>query len=215
MDGNDQYGDCFEATIAHGDNTFTGANGLESTYSVSALISQYEAASGGDNGLDEGQAMALWKAGVAGNTQAVIYDYLDIDPTDPEAMVSAIGNFGGVAFTLSLPDAWINGFDPDGSTIWDVPATPDDANGHAVFINGVLANGNYHVETWGSSCQITPAGVAAVEPAATVVFSPRWFDAATGIDPTGANYADKAALWQQVGGNSVPPWIPQPTRKKG
>ena len=208
MDWNDQLGDCFEAAICHGDNTLTGANGLESVFDQAAIKAQYTAASGGDNGLDEGQAMGLWKVGVAGDKQAVIYDYLDIDATDAEVMQSAIANFGGIAFTFSVPDAWISSFNADGSTIWDAPATPDENNGHAVWLNGVLANGNYHLITWGSSCQITQAGINAVEPGATVVFSPRWFNPTTGLDPSGVHYDVKAALWTQLGGAALPPWIP-------
>src|ERR1700729_1582285 len=38
----------------HGDNTFTGNAGVESTFDESILESDYEQLSGGDNGLDEG-----------------------------------------------------------------------------------------------------------------------------------------------------------------
>ena len=212
MYGNNQFGDCGAAMAAHGDNTFTGNVGPASMFNLNDLVAQYEQYSGGDNGLSEQDVVALWKNGIAGNKSAVIYDALDLNPTQADVAHSAIDNFFGLCLGLSLPDAWINSFVPGGTTVWDAPAVPNENNGHFVWINGVDAQGRYHVETWGSSVWLTQAGFDLCEPSIFCVFSPRFFGA-NGLDPTGANYALKSALWAFVGGSVIvqPGPVPTPT----
>src|SRR5579872_1086756 len=141
MDGNDQYGDCMYAAACHADNTFTGNNGQESTFDLQAIIQNYIRLSGGDNGLDEGTLISGWKGGLANVVDAKILDALDIDPTNPQLVQTAIYLFGGVLFMLDVPDAWINSFKPGG--VWDAPARADRNNGHGVWWNGVDAGGRY------------------------------------------------------------------------
>ena len=203
IDGNDTLGDCGEAMAAHADNTFTGNTGTESVFDVTALEAQYEQVSGGDNGLSEDDVVnAIWKKGIAGNTQAIIYDALDVDPTDTQLVQAAIHLFGGLCFAFDVPDAWINSFKT--GVVWDVPATADQNNGHFVWWNGVDARGYYKVQTWGTWCWLTPAGVGVCDPSAFVVFSPRWFNA-QGIAPNGMSYDQLANLWVSGGGKALPP----------
>lgn len=203
MDGNDTYGDCMEAAAAHADNTFTGNAGTESQLAESALVQQYLAASGGDNGLDEQTLLnSCWKPGLGGVAAATYLDALDIDPTNAQLMQAAVNLFGGSLFMLDVPDAWVQNFDT--GAVWDAPATADQNNGHGVWWNGVDENGNYNVITWGSHCWITPAGVKVCDPSAFIVFSLRWFNS-QGIAPNGMSYAQLAALWVQCGGNALPP----------
>lgn len=208
--GNDRWGDCGAAMIAHADQTYTGANGAESTFNTNALVNQYLARSGGDNGLDEADVIAIGKAGIAGDPQAVIYDAIDIDPGDHAGLQAAIQQYGGVWLAMSCPDEWINDFDPAGGTVFDAaPANPN--NGHYVLLNGVDAKGRYRLQTWGSWAWLTPSGLDGCQPQTTVAFSPRWFGA-KGVDPTGATYAAKARLWAALGGNALPPGpTPAPT----
>jgi hypothetical protein len=208
MYGNDRLGDCMYAAAAHGDNTFTGNTGAESTFDEATLERDYERLSGGDNGLDEGTLIEGWKAGIAGLSAANILDTLDIDTTDPATMRAAIYLFGGVLFMLDVPDPWCNTADGE---FWDVPATADQNNGHGTFINGVDASGNYHLLTWGGYRKLTPAGLQACDPSGFVVFSLRWFNA-QGYAPNGLHYTQLAAMWTAAGGKPLPASsFPEPT----
>jgi hypothetical protein len=159
------------------------------------------ALSGGDNGLlNEGKIIGAWEHGLANTPAASILDALDLDPTDASSMQAAIYFFGGVFFTLAVPDAWAQSFETD--AVWDAPATPGD-QGHAIWWNGVNVEGHYKLQTWGTHGWITPAGVAACDPSCFVVFSLRWFNN-KGMAPNGMTYAQLAALWVQFGGNPIP-----------
>ena len=209
MDGNDQYGDCMYAAACHGDNTFTGNNGTESTFSLSTIIQDYTQLSGGDNGLDEGQIVGAWQQGLAGVPAANIVSQLDTDPTNVALIQSLIYLFGGYFFMLSVPDQWIQDASP--GAIWDAPAQADPANGHGVWLNGVDARGYYHLQTWGTYVWLTPAGLMQCDPSGFAVFSLRWFNSA-GYAPNGLHYTQLAALWTAAGGSPVPPSpFPPPT----
>lgn len=204
MDLNDALGICMIAAAAHGDNTFTGANGAESFFDLPTLKTEYLTLSGGDNGLDEGQLIGEWKKGIGGIPAAHILDAIDIDPNDAPLMQATTNDFGGVIFMLALPDPWINNFTGNGEDVWDSPATADQQNGHGVWINGVDINSRYKVRTWGSSVWLTKAGVAVCDPSAFAVFSLRWFNAA-GYAPNGKHYVELAVTWHQRGGMVLPP----------
>ncbi len=218
IDGNDKLGDCGEAMACHVDNVLTlRATGSASTFSQSAIEAQYMKVSGGDNGLDEQQVTEqIWAppSGIAGASPpgAVLYDHLDLVTLDAPTVQGAIGSQGFVCMAFSVPDAWINSFDPDGGAIWDAPAVPDPNNGHFVALVGVLANGNYILLTWGSWVELTPAGLQVCDAELFTGFSPRAFNPSTGIDFNGDTYASKAALWVSMGGNTLPPSpFPTPT----
>ncbi len=203
--GNDKYGICGGAMAAHGDQTFTGVNGNESDFDLNKLIAQYLSVSGGDRGLTEDMVInQIWKQGIAGNRDAIIYDAIDLNP-DPASIASAIANYGVVCLGMSVPDRWISAFAWNGGAIWDGPANPNPRYGHYVLLNGVDAKGRFRVQTWGSWAWLTPLGLASCDPDAFTVFSPRWFHPKSGIDPTGASYEEKAALWIRLGGQKLPP----------
>ena len=61
-----------------------------------------------------------------------------------------------------------------------------------MWINGVNAQGNYRVQTWGTWGWLTPAGLRAVDPGAFVVASLRWFNA-SGVAPNGFDLAQLQA----------------------
>ena len=208
MYGNDRLGDCMWAAAGHGQGTFTGNVGTEIIFDETALEDQYMQLSGGDNGLDEGTLIQGWTAGMngapAGSAKQCIVDALDIDPTNATMCQTAIQYFGGILFMLDVPDAWINNFTGNGGDVWDAPARADANNGHGVWWNGVDTNGRYKLQTWGSWVWITPAGVAACDPSAIVVFSPNWFDPKTGYAPNGLHITQLAAIWQQAGGTAIP-----------
>lgn len=98
LEGNDLYGDCMMAAAEHGDNTFTGDSGTESTFDQSATVKAYLALSGGDHGLNTGQILSAWTNGLPGVPPAKIMDSLNIDTSDSQLVQSAIWLFGGVFF---------------------------------------------------------------------------------------------------------------------
>jgi hypothetical protein len=201
LDGNDQYGDCMYAAACHADQTFTGNSGTESSFNVNTIIQDYLQLSPADSGLNEGQIIGAWSQGLANTPAANISTHLNIDPTNAAAAQAAIYLFGGIQFMLAVPDTWYNSFAT--GAVWDAPATPDPTKGHAVWWNGVAANGNYKFQTWGTYGWITPAGVAVCDPSAFVVFSQRWFNAQN-VAPNGLTYNQLWALWQQFAAAQPP-----------
>jgi hypothetical protein len=209
IEGNDIYGDCMLAAAEHGDNTFTGDTGKESDFDAALTVQHYLALSGGNNGLNAGQIISAWEGGLPGVPEAKILEALDIDTTDAKLVQAAIWLFGGLFFTLDIPENWYTTFTAGG--VWDAPATADSNNGHGVWWNGVNTQGNYHLQTWGTYGWITPAGVADCDPAGFVVFSTRWFDS-HGKAPNGLSYNELAAYWAQMGGRTLPVWPAAPTQ---
>lgn len=201
MDDNDQDGDCYVACAEHIDNAWTASVGSESVFNDATTLSWYLALSGGDNGLSEGQIMPAWEKGLPGAPAATILDYLDIDPTNAALMQAGMYYFGPVALTLSLLDAWYNNFVT--GYVWDaIPGVkPDPNDGHAVALATALVNRDYELLTWGTYGYITPAGIAACDAAATIMFSLRMFNPA-GYASNGMHISQLAPLWTQAGGNS-------------
>lgn len=211
MLGNDRYGICMLAAAAHGQGSFTGNNGPEWIPVLDKLIQQYLALSGGDNGLNEGDLIHGWKAGVAYEADQNIVDALDIDITDYETSQAAVQLFGGILFMLAVPNSWLNS---GNGSVWDAPARPNPRNGHGVYLNGVDGNGNYHLLTWGGYRILTQAGAECCDPGAFITFAPKWF-AANGYAPNGIHITQLAALWRAAGGHKIPATIvdsyPAPT----
>ena len=211
MDGNDTLGDCFEACIAHIDNIWTYGQGksgwTESVFDLGALEQQYEAASGGDNGLDENEAIAIWQSGVGGNKAATVVDYLDVDLTDVALVQFAIDQFYAVALEWSVPDDFLNGWTT--GSVWPNAMTPDPNNGHATPLASVWSGqdqgqdvtGFYELWTWGGYCLVSAAFVASVDPTGFVALSARQFNA-QGYDSKGRHVSTQAALWIACGGNA-------------
>lgn len=202
MYGNDRLGDCMYVAGLHVDQTFTGMNGNESQFNEAELERDYLNLAGGDNGLNESDIIPAWKKGLAGNKDANIIDALDIDPNNAQLMQVAVQYFGHVFFMFDVPDQWINDFRNGG--LWDAPAVADQNNGHGVMFNGVRANGDYALRTWGQFTWITQRGIAQCDPTAFVAFSMRWFNK-DGYAPNGLHYVDLSKLWVSLGGSQPPP----------
>lgn len=209
--GNDQYGDCGPVACAHADTSFTGtATGKPSSFDAAALVAQYLRVSGGDNGTTEPDLVGpsgIWKTGLAGANPpgAKVLDHVDVSPSDPSAVRAAVGYFIGAQLALSLPDAWIASFRPDGTTVWDAGPgiSANRNNGHYIWILGIKANGNLVCATWGSTVELTWSGLQIVEPAIFAVVSLRQFNA-QGVNPNGHTYEQIASVWEAGGGATLP-----------
>ena len=204
MYGNDQYGDCFYASICHHDQTLTGAWGSPSQFDLKAIVSRYLFLSQGDNGLADQDVQGEWKNRYLADVQAAkIVDYLYIDVTNPAAIDAGMYFFGGTQFTFTVPSAWIN--NSNAGFVWDASNYSANQNGHAVYWRGKTDKG-YLLVTWGVTGTITPAAVRVCNPDGFVVFSTRWFDA-KGYAPNKKHITELAPMWVSAGGKAIPPII--------
>ncbi len=202
--GNDQYGDCYYAAVAHASQTYTGNAGAECSFNLAALVARYKVLSGGDNGLGDMQIMPEWKAGIVGpNGPRKILAEMTVNPADDASTALAMWVFCGLILTVALPDTWVA--NPKPGDTWD-KGTPDQNNGHAIILTGKQGNGTYELQTWGFSppINLTPAGLKSADPELIVAFSLDMFNAA-GVAPCGLTYAQCATVWQMCGGGSLPP----------
>ncbi len=221
---NDRYGDCYEEDALHCILSFIANAGKQvPTFDAQAVLQEYLALSGGDNGLGDNQVFPHWKnPGFQGHE---ILDDMTVDPTDDAAIRLGLSSFCGGSWTCALPDAWI--VDPQPGDIWDA-GTPNPQNGHAMALSGYVEKGQpmpfdvpkqnlkegqpapfdfYSCETWGFDPPIllTPAGMKSADPEVTVQHSLEMYDA-NGIAPfNNTTYDGNASLWSQLGGQTQPP----------
>lgn len=129
--GNSTYGDCGEAMAAHWYQIlkFRQGKGQQYNFDVNALIQQYLAVAGGDNGLYEQQVTGtILKQGVGGVKDAVIVDALDVDLTDVSLIRFLIDQFYTVQMGWSVPNSFISNFAP--GSVWASPGRPNPLHGH-------------------------------------------------------------------------------------
>lgn len=199
--GNDRYGDCFYAAVAHGSQCFNGMNGRAVTYDLAALESRYLKLSGGDNGLDDGTIMPEWKTGIVGpNGPHKIVGDIQVDPSDDQAIALAMWAFSGLIWTAQLLNGWLRTQPGDTWT----NNSPMGRGGHAMWLTGRNATG-WQVETWGMDppITVTSAGMRAARPELLACFSMEMFSDA-GFAPCGLHYLDLAPLWKSIGGGDLP-----------
>jgi hypothetical protein len=209
MLGNNEYGNCGPVMCAHTDQIRTFGQGkpgfVEQTVDQTALVSQYEQISGGDNGTDEDMLVGsggIWTpsgGGIAGDGSAVVADHLDVDVTNAALAQFCHDNFYGVCMAWSVPDDFIQNFQ-QGASFLDAD-TPDPNNGHFTPLSDVDASGNYRLWTWGAWCWVSPSFVASVDPESFATFSALQFNA-QGYDSHGRHVSDQAAAWASIGGTA-------------
>lgn len=208
MDGNDRYGDCYYAAMAHYFDTMHGNNGVAKSFSLgtfstngTGILNRYRVLSGGDNGLNDsdiqGEGMNRYCADI---TDTKFVSWANVDVTSAAAVQTAIYNYGAIFFTFAVPNAWIN--NSNTGAVWDT-GTANPNNGHAVIWNGVDKDGKYKLITWGTYVWITPHGVTVCDPAGWVAFSPKWFNSA-GYAPNNIHIVDLAKTWQTATGKAIP-----------
>jgi hypothetical protein len=149
MDGNDVYGDCTIAALAHATTVFEGLVSKRNVMSTTSVEKLYFKLSGGvDSGLQELDVLNYWR------THKVAHDSLDafvkIDRTDHTRIKQAIKEFGGVYLGFQVQqDAQA---DFQARRPWTPgPLTRD---GHAVYAVAYDAQ-KVTVLTWGSTQDAT------------------------------------------------------------
>lgn len=207
--GNDQYGDCYYCAPAHLVQSWTGMAGTEAQFDRNAIVQRYLRISGGDNGLDDGTILPEFKSGIVGPSGPhKIEDYVQVDPNDDAASAFAAWAFGGLLWTCSLLNTWLN---TQPGSVWTNNGRPNRNAGHAMHVSGKTDASRYQVETWGFDppVQVTTAGVKAADSEFLACFSLEMFSA-KGFAPCGLHYLDLVPLWQSIGGHALPP-SPFPT----
>jgi hypothetical protein len=149
IDGNNQYGDCTIAALAHADTVFNGLAGKKQIPAESAATKLYFQLSGGvDSGLDELNVLNYWQSHTALGSKILAFAVIDVK--NHTHLQQAIQIFGGVYLGFQVQQNAIADFDAR------KPWTPDNLtnDGHAVFATSYDANG-VTVLTWGNTQQAT------------------------------------------------------------
>jgi hypothetical protein len=150
MDGNDQYGDCTIAAMAHADTVYRGLIGKETIAAKQKVLKLYFHLTGGvDSGLNELDVLNYWRRTKAFGDE--ILAFVSIDPKNHDHVKQAIQLFGGVYLGFQVQQDCIADFNAR------KPWTPGPLlnEGHAVYAVGydpnlvtVLTWGNTQPGTW-------------------------------------------------------------------
>jgi len=149
MDGNDQYGDCTIAGLAHAATVFRGMVGKKAIMTTKAVEKLYFHLTGGvDSGLPELDVLNFWRQHSESGEQLLAF--AQIDPKNHTHVQQAIRLFGGVYLGFQVQQ------DAEADFRARKPWTPGvlTKDGHAVFATGYDTNG-VTVLTWGDTQQGT------------------------------------------------------------
>ncbi len=149
MDGNDRYGDCTIAALAHSATTYHGLVGQKHVMAEQAVLKLYMSLTGGvDSGLPELDVLNYWRSHPVSRDE--ILAYVSIAPRDHLHVQQAIALFGGVYLGFQVQANALQDF--DARKPWTPgPLTND---GHAVFATAYDQAG-VTVLTWGNTQRAT------------------------------------------------------------
>ncbi|HYA41387.1 MAG TPA: hypothetical protein VEF34_08800 [Syntrophobacteraceae bacterium] len=149
MDGNDTYGDCTMAALAHAETVFRGLVGRQTIMSKQAVLKLYFQLTGGvDSGLNELDVLNYWQSHRVSGDEIIAFT--SIDPKNHIHIEQAIYLFGGVYLGFQVQQNCVQEF--DARQPWTPgPLTND---GHAVFAVAYDQN-SVTVLTWGNTQQGT------------------------------------------------------------
>lgn len=149
MDGNDTYGDCTIAALAHATTVFEGLVKKRNIMSGTAVEKLYFKLSGGvDSGLNELDVLNYWRQNKV--SKDTLDSFVKIDPKNHVHVQQAIWLFGGVYLGFQVQAAAQQDFQA-GRPWTPGPLTRD---GHAVYATAYDGNG-VTVLTWGAVQQGT------------------------------------------------------------
>lgn len=144
MDGNDTYGDCTIAGLAHLTTIYKGLTGIldiPATTNVTALY--FQLTGGQDSGLNELDVLTYWQKNNPFDDTAVAF--VSIDPLNHNHVKQAITLFGGVYTGFNVQQNAISDF--DACITWTPGTLTND--GHCVPVGAYDAN-TVTVLTWGN-----------------------------------------------------------------
>jgi hypothetical protein len=228
MLGNDEWGDCVEASNGHiaEQQTFLG-QGTEFLVTTDAAVSSYSQITGfdpnagppGNNPTDQGTEIQMglnWfrKTGFPAKPAAhVIAAFAQLDPSNIAEVKAAVYEFGAVDIGFAFPSSAMDQF--NAGQPWDVvPGSPIEG-GHCVCVAGYDATYLY-VYTWGAVQKMTYAFwneyVVKNGGEAWAVIDQDWVNNATGKDPEGIDKYTFGAQFAALTGqpNPFPAPVPPP-----
>jgi hypothetical protein len=192
MFGNDQYGDCTCAEIAHHLMLLTAHTGTMVVPTDAEVLALYALASPGfdpstdanDNGAAITDVLNLWQTvGLAGHK---IDGWAAIDPTNYAHRNLATYLFGGCSVGVQLPNGAQDQF--SAGQRWSVVPGDSIEGGHCIMESGYGSAGR-NFETWGKGDQkATNDWDKAYVDEVYVPLTHDWIDAASGVSPTALNY---------------------------
>lgn len=165
MLGNDAVGDCYWAGSAHEHMTWSREAGVTTSFTTSAVLSDYSAQTGyvpGDESTDRGTDMSSaagyrLKTGVvdAAGVRHRVAAYLALRVGDLNQQLQAAYLFGAVGLGFMFPDYAMDQFNE--GVPWDyLPGQARPTEGHYVPLLGRLPNGNLVTVSWGQLQEMTP-----------------------------------------------------------
>lgn len=181
IDGNNRYGDCTIAGVAHliaaFCRLFKVADHIPAEAEVNATY--FKLGHGKDNGLVESSVLAVWrKIGLFGHK---IWGYAPIKVTDRNAIKLAVAYYGGAYLGIKCPESAQRQF-AEGKPWTDEGEETED--GHCVVALGYTKNGLL-CATWGGIALLTWGFLAANLEEAWVILSHELV--AAGKDTLGLN----------------------------
>lgn len=192
MLGNDQYGDCTMAGIAHGQMVWNWAAGGEKTipsFDANGIISQYQSLTGGaDNGLDPVDVADWWMmTGLVDSkdNNYKIRNYTAVNTVDDAAQAAYLFGFSGLA--IYMPDNSEDEFSA-GRPWADTSGDPEPNRGHFVPLVGRNSAGHYMIVTWGRLHACTPKWLNKYF-AGGLAYTSKSYMKRTGLSPEGYDFA--------------------------
>jgi hypothetical protein len=145
MDGNDTYGDCTIAALAHAETVFRGLTGSKLIMPSPAVVKLYMKLTGGvDSGMNELDVLNYWQSNRVSGDELIAF--AKIDSKNHTEVEQALHLFGGVYLGFQCQENCVQEF--QSKKPWTPgPLTND---GHAVFAVG-YDNKGVTVLTWGNT----------------------------------------------------------------
>lgn len=151
MDGNDTYGDCTIAALAHAITVYSGLIGKKKNWSLKSIIKLYMHLTGGiDSGLNELDVLNYWQSHKVDRDK--IFAYASVEVKNHTHIQQAIQLFGGVYLGFQVQKNCLEEF--NARKPWIPGRLTND--GHAVYAVAydetgvtVLTWGNTQKATWG------------------------------------------------------------------
>lgn len=152
IDGNDQYGDCTIAGVAHLIGAWNVEVGETDTVpDAPTVIATYEQLTGGaDTGLNENNVLSYWRSkGLFGEQIAA---YAPVDRKDLVGLHQAIAFYGGAYLGIACPESAQEQFQAKQPWTY-VPSSPIEG-GHCIVALGYTATAVL-CATWGGIAEVT------------------------------------------------------------
>lgn len=158
MDGNDQYGDCTIAGVAHQIAAWNAeVHETDPVPSSSQVVETYFSLTGGpDSGLNEENVLQTWRTkGLFGNK---IDAYVPVNPKDITELHQTVAFYGGCYLGVVVPQSAQEQFQDDQP--WTVVPGSQVLGGHCIAALGYTTNGLL-CATWGGIAEVTYPWLAA------------------------------------------------------